>query len=253
MVAETSSSGEDPGHPPARGGGLHRKEQAVSRAQSAGESLTVPEVAEGVPVRDDFVDLLEGLTRDLRALEGRQIRLSDIDFRLRRLGEMEDAALLSAKQYRRMPAPHREAYDSFVAVLLRHRTALRNAYRDPVVVRDIVDSLRDRWSSDNPGRRVPCGTVLAVLRGLPYDGQTAATIGPITLRGTASSRTSILLRCEEWLYEVLRDDVGPQRISGTLTNLTPEEEEAVVALWSEDPSADFHRLNVVLEAARCIG
>lgn len=204
--------------------------------------------------RDEFLARLEDLTEELRDMERRPLRLSDIDTRLERLGGMEDEGLLSEEQYRGLPADGRKVVDEFASMLVRQRSKLRGAYGDPGVLSDMTTVLETRWSAKHPGRAVPRAVVLAAVRGRSADAFVDAVAATKTVRGTVNGTGCALLKCEEWLLDLLRGSYGTKRLTSVCVDeLSADDVEAVVALWDEDRSSDFHRLHDVVEAVRRIG
>lgn len=204
--------------------------------------------------RDEFLTRLTDLTEELRDMERRPLRLSDIDTRLERLGGMEDEGLLSDEQYRALLLDERRVVDEFSSLLVRQHGLLRGAYADPGVLADMVAVLETRWSQKHPTRAVPRAVVLAAVRGRSSDAFVDAVAVTKTVRGIVNGNRCALLKCEAWFLELLRDSYGTKRLASVYVDeLSADDVEAIVALWDEDPSSDFHRLDVVVEAVRRIG
>jgi len=204
--------------------------------------------------RAEFLARLTDLAEELRDMERRPLRLSDIDARFERLGGMEDEGLLSEEQYHGLPSDGRKVVDEFASLLVRQRSMLRDAYADPGVLSDMVAVLETRWSAKHSGRAVPRAVVLAAVRGRSSDSFVDAVAMTKTVRGAVNGTGCALLKCEEWFLDLLRDSYGTKRLASVhVDKLSADEVEAVVALWDEDLSSDFHRLHDVVEAVRRIG
>lgn len=201
---------------------------------------------------DAFDALLRSFTEELRVMGERQLRLADIDARLVRLYEMEDQGLISEEQYQRMDVPARRTVDAFASALVHQRSVLRDAYEDPVVVADVFAVLEESWRRANPARICPRGEVLVVVGRLQANHQLAITAPFLAARPRAGGHRSILLRCEEWYFEMVTA-LGARHVGPPLRGISPEERDAVTVLWDEDPASEFHRLDTVLDTVKRIG
>lgn len=206
---------------------------------------------------DGFSTRLREITEELMAMGSRPLRLTEIDVRLVRFGEIEDETIISEEQYQRMTVGQRRVFDEFVTELHRQSTTVRTAHTQPSVIADAFDVLETAWR-ERHGNPLDRSTVLVVLRAYPLPELLAITARAATVlpgRSTSPQRSSRVgvLRCEAWYHQVLLDELGARRLGAPLRDLSLEEQEAVLALWDEEASSEFHDLQHVIDAVRRLG
>lgn len=212
---------------------------------------TLPDASDGFSAR------VREITAELADMGSVPLRLRHIDDRLVRFGQIEDEVLVSEEQYQRMSAGQRRVFDEFVAELHNQRATVLRAHTDPGVVADAFRELENAWSL-RTGVPVVRDTVLAVLDGYPVAElfsitSRAVTAVPRVDRMHRSTPRIGVLRCEAWYYHVLLAEVGPKRLRGLLRGLSVDEQDAVLALWDDEKSSEFHDLDRVLDAVRRLG
>lgn len=222
-----------------------------SRHQPATATATVPPAGEG------FSNRLRDITEELAAMGSQPLRLAQIDTRLVRFGEIEDETLISEEQYQRMSGQQRRVFDEFIDELHRQRATVRSAYTQPGVIADAFDELEASWR-ERHGDHVDRTSVLVVLHAYPVPElltvtARAATVLPQPGTGRQSSSRGGVLLCQAWYHQVLLEELGHRSLGEPLRNLPPEEQEAILALWDDEPSSEFHDLGHVLDAVRRLG
>lgn len=185
------------------------------------------------------------------------LRLAHIDTRLLRLGAIEDEIFVSAKQYHRMSIKQQRLYDDFFHEFRKQSATVRTAHTQTGVIADAFNKLETEWRTHH-GSHADRTAALVILRKYPSTEllmltSYAATVAP-TSRGDRRVVPRVgLLRCEEWYYRALLDEIGPRHMGEPLRGASAQEHDAVLALWDENESSDFHDLSNVLDAVRRLG
>lgn len=185
------------------------------------------------------------------------LRLAHIDTRLLRLGAIEDEIFVSAKQYHRMSIEQQRVYDDFFDEFRKQSAAVRTAHTQTGVIADAFNKLETEWCTRHRSH-ADRTAALVILRKYPSTElllltSYAATVAP-TPRGDRRVVPSVgILRCEEWYYRALLDEIGPRYLGEPLRGVSAQEQDAVLALWDENESSDFHDLENVLDAVRRLG
>lgn len=229
---------------------VHTPETGASRSPSArpgGDYRTDTQN----PI-DGFSARLLEVIAELVAMGDAPMRLADIDDRLTRFGQIEDEFLISNEQYQSMDDQQRAIFDTFMHEYHKQSTTVRSAHTAPGVVEDAMRDLEKAWRSRQPGTEPDRTPVLAVAHRCSETGLLAIAISSSTVlsRGTDRARRTRLLRCEQWLFGVLAESLPPSRLRTPLTGFTEDEYEAILSLWEEDPTSEFHDPGSVLEAVR---
>ena len=229
---------------------VHTPETGASRSPSA-RSGGGPATGIRNPV-DGFSARLLEVIAELVALGETPLRLADIDARLTRFGQIEDEFLISNEQYQNLDYRQRAVFDAFLQEYHKQSTAVRFAHSAPGVIEDAMLELETAWRSRQPGTEPDRAPVLAVARRCSETGLLAIAISSSTVlpRGASRSHGTRLLRCEQWLFGVLAESVSTGRLRTPLTGFTEDEYEAILSLWEEDPTSEFHDPGSVLEAVR---
>lgn len=205
-------------------------------------------------VVDGFSETLRRTTDELRTMGSRPLRLADIDRRLIRFGEIEDETLISEEQYQRMRPAQRRLFDEFITELHRQQATVRSAHTEPGVIADAFGDLEHLWRLRNPDVEPSRELSLAVLARTPEDELLAIAVKASAAR-TGTTRTSrpILVAAECWLLDLVASSGSGRQITSLIANVAADEREATVSLWEDDPAAEFHRLDAVLDAVRRLG
>jgi len=206
---------------------------------------------------DGFSARLREIIEELATMGATPLRLAQIDVRLIRFGEIEDETMLSEEQYRRMTDGQRRVFDAFSAELHRQKVIVRSAYDQPEVIADAFSTLEAAWRLRNGGH-VDRSAVLVLLRAYPRNELLAITTKAVTAApGSGASRRSGflggVLRCETWYVDMLLAELGSRYVSEPLRTLSIDEQDAVLALWDDEKSSEFHDLHHVLDAVRRLG
>lgn len=201
---------------------------------------------------DGFSARLLEVIGELSAMGETPLRLADIDTRLARFGQIEDELMISNEQYQSMDDHQRAVFDAFMQEYHEQSTVLRFAHTSPGVVEDVMCELETAWRSQQPGTEPDRSPVLAVAHRCSETGLLAIAISSSTVLPRVATRAhgTRLLRCEHWLFGVLADSLPPRRLRTPLTGFTEDEYEAILSLWEEDPTSEFHDPGTVLEAVR---
>ena len=198
---------------------------------------------------------------EVLAMGRRSLRLRDVDDRIRRIGELEDAVHAAWKTGQGTRPPAAALRDSFVAVVEERRRELALASLSPGVVADVVTELEIRWRDLCPGMVPESAAVLVVLYAHPDDPLLGSLASSSALRPTrrtgrvprASRRAPLLVSCPEWCLRLFAADPGPRGVGVAHHVRDADERDAVASLWDEDPSGGFHELATVLSAVRLLG
>lgn len=223
----------------------------MAQRPTSGATAAATEPSDGFSIR------LREITGELVAMGSQPLRLTQIDARLVRFGEIEDETLISEEQYQRMTVGQRRVFDEFIAELHKQSTTVRSAHSQPGVIADAFEELELSWCR-HQGSHVDRAVVLVVLHAYPVPEllaitARAATVLPHRNGSRQGSPRGGVLRCEAWYHQVLLEQLGPRRLGAPLRDLSAEEQEAVLALWDEDESSEFHDLQHVIDAVRRLG
>jgi hypothetical protein len=206
---------------------------------------------------DGFVARLREVTMELATMGAEPLRLTHVDTRLLRFSVIEDEIFVSAKQYQRMSVDQQRVYDEFFDEFRRQSATVRAAHTQTGVITDAFNKLETAWRRrhrSHDDRTV----VLVVLHTYPTTELLSITSKAATVvpgpRGDRRVASRVgLLRCEEWYYRALLEEIGPRHLGEPLRGVAIEEQDAVLALWDEDESSEFHDLRNVLDAVRSLG
>jgi len=191
---------------------------------------------------------------ELRDMERRQLRLADVERTLERINVMEEADFLTRKQYSALPEEDRAVFDEFFVLHSRQRDRLKNAYSDPVVLRDAATLLESRWSQNHSNGRVPRDPVLVAVYGCTTNAPVDALLATRVIAGSFNGRGSVLVRCEEWFVDVLVDKIGSSRVfAASIAGVSDEDVGIAVGLWGEDRSSFLHHPASLMNVVRRIG